>query len=135
MASGTVRLFVYGSLKRGGLHHGELTALGALFVAEAETRPGYRLEALGEYLALVPVDPPVAPTAADTQIVSGELFEMPAAALPALDAFEGDAYTRAVVKVRLPSANAVKAQYQEHPEKIAEEAVDKRALAYFKKAR
>jgi gamma-glutamylcyclotransferase (GGCT)/AIG2-like uncharacterized protein YtfP len=114
MASATVRLFVYGSLKRGGLHHDELAAVGAVFVGEAQTLPGYRLESLGEYLALVAVIPPVAPTQA-TQTVPGELFEVPESQLPALDAFEGDAYIRGLVKLRgLPQQES---------------------LAYFKKAR
>jgi gamma-glutamylcyclotransferase (GGCT)/AIG2-like uncharacterized protein YtfP len=117
MASATVRLFVYGSLKRGGLHHDELEALGALFVGEAETLPGYRLEALGEYLALVAVSPGA------PGVVQGELFEVPEAQLPALDAFEGDTYTRGVVKVRLQPLGAAKPRHQEE------------SLAYFKKAR
>src|SRR6185369_8713827 len=49
LAMASVRLFVYGSLKRGGRHHDELE--GATFVGEASTLPGYRLEVLGEYLA------------------------------------------------------------------------------------
>ena len=52
---GSVRLFVYGSLKRGGRHHDELA--GAVFLGPATTVPGYRLEPLGEYLALVSVPP------------------------------------------------------------------------------
>jgi len=109
MASASVRLFVYGSLKRGGRHHEELA--GATFLGEAETVPGYRLEALGEYWALVPV---VRPAPGD--VVQGEVFEVPLAKLPALDAFEGDAYIRAPLALRGGSP--------------AQE-----SLAYFKKAR
>jgi len=112
-ASASVRLFVYGSLKRGGRHHDVLQAASARFLGEAETAPGYRLIALGEYLALVP-----APAARLTtpDVVQGELYEVPESQLPTLDAFEGDAYIRAAVNLRTPSA--------------AEE-----SLAYFKKAR
>jgi gamma-glutamylaminecyclotransferase len=94
MPSATVLLFVYGSLKRGGRHHEELA--GAPFVGPAETEPGYRLEALAgtEYLALVP-----APSGAAPSTVTGELFLVEESRLPALDAFEGDGYRRAEVKI------------------------------------
>ncbi len=96
MPSGTVLLFVYGSLKRGGRHHQELA--GAEFVGPAETEPGFRLEALQvegtEYLALVR-----ASTSASPVTVAGELFLVEESRLPALDAFEGDAYYRAEVKI------------------------------------
>jgi gamma-glutamylcyclotransferase (GGCT)/AIG2-like uncharacterized protein YtfP len=126
MACATVRLFVYGSLKRGGRHHDELQAAGATFLGEAETVPGYRLEALNEneteYLALVSTVS-TGPTAADApHVVSGELFEVPESRLPALDAFEGDAYIRGVVKLRDPRTRALAGASAE-------------SLAYFKKAR
>jgi gamma-glutamylcyclotransferase (GGCT)/AIG2-like uncharacterized protein YtfP len=111
MPSASVHLFVYGSLKRGGRHHDELD--GATFLGLAETGPGYRLEPLGEYLALVP-EPGEAGA-----IVPGELFEVPLAKLPALDAFEGDAYMRGEVPVRL----------------IAESAETRLVLSYLRKAR
>jgi gamma-glutamylcyclotransferase (GGCT)/AIG2-like uncharacterized protein YtfP len=132
MACATVRLFVYGSLKRGGRHHDELQAAGATFLGEAETVPGYRLEALNAtedetgYLALVSTVS-TAPTAAEApHVVSGELFEVPESQLPALDAFEGDAYSRGVVKLRAP-----------REAREARTVVDDSAesLAYFKKAR
>ncbi len=40
---GWVRLFVYGSLKRGRAHHDRLEAARARFVCEARTAPGYEL--------------------------------------------------------------------------------------------
>lgn len=110
MASASVRLFVYGSLKRFGRHHDVLQAASAQLLREAETAPGYRLETLGEYLALVPVAHP-----AEADVVQGELYELPKSQLAALDAFEGDAYTRGVVKLR--------------HEAVAE------SLAYFKRSR
>lgn len=111
-----VRLFVYGSLKRGGRHHDVLQAAGATFLAEAETAPGYRLSALDEtdeYLALE------RSTAGAPEVVQGELYEVPESQLPALDAFEGDAYIRGRLEtVKLRAPNAVE-----------------ESLAYFKKAR
>jgi gamma-glutamylaminecyclotransferase len=83
------RLFVYGSLKRGGRHHAELG--GAPFLGEARTLVGYALEPLDEYLALVTV-----PGAGE---VSGELFEVDEELLVELDRFEGPAYARTPLTV------------------------------------
>jgi gamma-glutamylcyclotransferase (GGCT)/AIG2-like uncharacterized protein YtfP len=88
-----VRLFVYGSLKRGGLHHDELR--GAPFLGEAQTVPGYALTEHGPYWAMV---------ADGAGVVRGELFDVPAELLPALDEFEGPAYRRA--EVALSSAHS-----------------------------
>lgn len=110
------RLFVYGSLKRGGLHHEELS--GATFLGEAETVPGYRLESLGQYLALVSGSESSA-SRAESGVVRGELFEVPDAQLPALDAFEGDAYIRGPLMLR----------------RLLLHAAEEESLAYFKKAR
>jgi gamma-glutamylcyclotransferase (GGCT)/AIG2-like uncharacterized protein YtfP len=106
-----VRLFVYGSLKRGGRHHDELA--GAVFLGPATTLPGYRLEPLGEYLALVAAPPELAAA------VPGELYELDESKLSALDAFEGDAYERDNVRLA--------GQLDEND--------DENALAYFRKAR
>jgi len=86
-----VRLFVYGSLRRGERHHEELR--GARFLGEFETEPGYALTAVGEYRALI-VDP------TGTGVVRGELFEVDPAFLPTLDDFEGEAYLRRELAVR-----------------------------------
>ena len=86
----SVRLFVYGSLKRAGRHHDQLK--GARFLGEVETLAGYALEPLGDYLALVAV-----PGAGS---VSGELFEIRRSLLTALDDFEGAAYIRRQVGLR-----------------------------------
>lgn len=145
MPSASVHLFVYGSLKRGGRHHDELE--GATFLGLAETGPGYRLEPLGEYLALVP--------AAGEGCVPGELFEVPLAKLPALDAFEGDAYERGELPVRLlpplpllliePPASATPARPasatparprpRPRPRRPRNSAGTSFALAYLRKAR
>ncbi len=102
--SASVQLFVYGSLKRGGRHHHELA--GAAFLGPAETIAGYRLEPLGEYLSLVSLRDRRGPSAStDGSTVQGELFELPASKLPALDAFEGDSYVRGEVQVRFRRTN------------------------------
>jgi gamma-glutamylcyclotransferase (GGCT)/AIG2-like uncharacterized protein YtfP len=87
----SITLFVYGSLKRGAQHHDELC--DAPFLGEASTRPGYRVELVGGYLALIK-------DSSCSDSVSGELFEISAALLPALDAFEGDGYERRPVSLQ-----------------------------------
>jgi gamma-glutamylcyclotransferase (GGCT)/AIG2-like uncharacterized protein YtfP len=104
-----VRLFVYGSLKRDGRHHDELKH--ATFLGEAQTLPGYALEALGEYLALVP-------TPDGRGVVRGELFELPETTLEGLDDFEGAAYYRATLRLDAEQSSEFSL-----------------ALAYLKKAR
>jgi len=115
----SVRLFVYGSLKRGGRHHAELR--GARFVAEARTAPGYALPELSStYLALVGPNFTLAglQKGEEGEGIPGELFELSSADMPALDEFEGDDYERR--KVTLSA---------EHSGGFRE------ALAYFRKAR
>jgi gamma-glutamylaminecyclotransferase len=117
---GSVYLFVYGSLKRGGRHHDELR--GSKCLGSAKTLPGYSLAHLGDYLALIKPEPdaelePGAPRATETA-VSGELFEIDEALLPALDELEGDDYERA--EVALDASQSAHLRF---------------ALAYFKKAR
>jgi gamma-glutamylcyclotransferase (GGCT)/AIG2-like uncharacterized protein YtfP len=92
----SITLFVYGSLKRGAVHHAQLR--GAQFLGEARTAPGHRVELLGGYLALIK-------DASDPGCVSGELFEIDEALLVELDAFEGDAYERRAVVLE-PAAAA-----------------------------
>lgn len=99
-------LFVYGSLKRGRANHHELA--GAEYVQAACTAPRFALRLIGGYPALVPGSRPV----------SGELFRVPASALPALDEFEGPAYVREEIELdgggraeaylsRIPNAGAL----------------------------
>jgi gamma-glutamylaminecyclotransferase len=76
------RLFVYGSLKRGYVHHAELS--GARFLGEAVTEPKYELVSLGPYPGLV----------FGRSIVYGELYALGATALLGLDDFEGALYER-----------------------------------------
>jgi gamma-glutamylcyclotransferase (GGCT)/AIG2-like uncharacterized protein YtfP len=78
-------LFVYGSLRRGGSNHRELS--GARFLGETRTAANYALARIGEYPALV----------AGTENVSGELYAVDDALLEELDAFEGEAYIRGLI--------------------------------------
>ena len=111
-------LFVYGSLKRGERHHDELRSGGAKFLREATTEPGYALvPGPGDYFALVR-------TNQATQ-VPGELFEVDAALLQALDAFEGEEYCRALIRVTA----RVTAPETSETSGLSE------ALAYLQKAR
>ena len=70
------RLFVYGTLKRGG-RNVHLMA-GGRFVGEATTAPRYALLALDSHPGLV----------AGELAVRGEVWEVPADTLARLDAFE-----------------------------------------------
>jgi gamma-glutamylaminecyclotransferase len=80
-------LFAYGSLKRGGSNQHELRP--ARFVAQVTTAPRYALRLLFGYPLLVP----------GALAIRGELFELPTAYLPALDAFEGEAYERCEIEL------------------------------------
>lgn len=77
---GSVRLFVYGTLKRGGRNHGLLR--GQTFLCQAITQPQYRLYDTGAYPCLVR-EP------ARGLRICGELWEVSEAAMPALDELEG----------------------------------------------
>ncbi len=82
-----VRLFVYGSLRRGHEHHAELD--GARYVGAAVTEPRYRIIQRGAYPALV----------AGTDAVKGEVYAVESETLARLDAFEGEDYRRASVQL------------------------------------
>lgn len=81
-----VRLFVYGSLKRGFENHAALE--GAEFLTEVRTAPHYRLFDMGAYPALC---------AHGSLSVTGELYLVPLELFARLDAFEGAQYERASV--------------------------------------
>lgn len=70
-------LFVYGSLKRGARHHGEIADLP--FLGTSRTAARYGLTQHGEYPGLVP----------GSDSVSGELYEVTTDHLTRLDEFEG----------------------------------------------
>jgi gamma-glutamylcyclotransferase (GGCT)/AIG2-like uncharacterized protein YtfP len=81
-------IFVYGSLLQGEPNHGQLQ--GATALGSARTAPRFTLVHVGEFPALV---------AGGADAVSGELYEVDAAHLTRLDAFEGhpDHYVRMTV--------------------------------------
>jgi gamma-glutamylcyclotransferase (GGCT)/AIG2-like uncharacterized protein YtfP len=104
---GSVYLFVYGSLKRGGLHHDELAGCGgSRCLGVAQTLPGYGLVRAGDgdYLALV--------ADGSDGVVSGELFEVPDSLLARLDEFEGADYERAEVALATGQGQAALATGQ-----------------------
>jgi gamma-glutamylaminecyclotransferase len=80
-----VRLFVYGTLQRGEPAHRLLEA--ARFVGAARTAPGFELVDFGDYPALA--------RGGGGQI-AGELYEVMAEVLVAIDVYEGcpDLYVR-----------------------------------------
>ncbi|MFO0842543.1 MAG: gamma-glutamylcyclotransferase family protein [Gemmataceae bacterium] len=79
-STGTFRLFVYGTLKRGGCRHAALASQRCL--GEAKTTAGYALHNLGDYPGLV-----TCPEGG--QVVHGELYEVDHGLVDWLDATEG----------------------------------------------
>jgi gamma-glutamylaminecyclotransferase len=73
-------IFVYGTLKRQGENHGQLS--GQQFVGTARTAPGFRLYDVGGYPGMVRVP-------GDCDGVTGEVWSVDAGCLARLDAFEG----------------------------------------------
>lgn len=81
------RVFVYGTLLAGEANHGLLER--ARFVGEARTPAGYALHDLGAYPAMI---------AGGGDAVAGEVYEVDAATLAALDELEDHpAYYRRTV--------------------------------------
>jgi len=77
---GTFLLFVYGTLKRGGIRHGALARQRPL--GEAHTRALYALHDLGEYPGLVECH-------GAGQAAHGELYEVDRGMIDWLDRVEG----------------------------------------------
>lgn len=75
-----IRVFVYGTLKRGGSNHALLA--GQQFLGEARTVPGYTLHSLGDYPGMVR-------SADASHDVTGELWLVDDACLQQLDKLEG----------------------------------------------
>ena len=93
--SGGARVFVYGTLKRGGCNHHLLT--GQRFITGARTLPVYRLYDLGGYPGMVIADPGVS--------IAGEIWQVSAPCLAALDELESvdeGEYTRERVLLAAP---------------------------------
>jgi len=91
------RVFVYGTLKRGGENHHYLAY--QQFLGAARTTAGYTLFSLGDYPGMVRA-------AADTAGVTGELWAVDAACLQQLDLLEGvneGLYERGSIKLAAPS--------------------------------
>jgi len=83
-------VFVYGTLKRGGVNHAWIEA--QQFVAEARTVPAYRMYDLGGYPGMV--------RSADGISIQGEIWSVDEAGLAQLDVLEdtaGGEYERVVV--------------------------------------
>ncbi len=93
------RIFVYGTLKRGGSNHPVLA--GQKFLGEARTARGYVLHSLGDFPGMVRTDPP------DRQ-VAGEVWLVDPAGHALLDELEGVAeglYERVAVQLEAPFAD------------------------------
>ncbi|MEQ9321645.1 MAG: gamma-glutamylcyclotransferase family protein [Polyangiaceae bacterium] len=86
----TTRVFVYGTLMRGGLYHALIA--GGRYVGEATTEAGYRLYDLGPYPAL---------RREGGGVVVGEIYDVDAVTLAELDRLEGhpDYYRRERVRL------------------------------------
>jgi gamma-glutamylcyclotransferase (GGCT)/AIG2-like uncharacterized protein YtfP len=94
------RVFVYGTLKRGGSNHGHLA--GQTFIAQARTVPEFRLYELSGYPGLI-FD------SAKGLSIHGEIWEVDADCLDKLDRLEGideGLYTRVPIRL-LPPNDAV----------------------------
>ncbi|HLV64474.1 MAG TPA: gamma-glutamylcyclotransferase family protein [Polyangiaceae bacterium] len=108
--SSTHLLFVYGTLRRGFRHHGQLR--GARFLGVVRTRPGYALVDFGPYPGLVE----------GARAIVGELYAVPSALVPALDAFEGDEYARGDVVLedgRVAEAYLVRPEHRHRARPLA----------------
>ena len=74
------KIFVYGTLKRGGSNHHYLQ--DQTYIADAQTVPDYTLYQPADYPGLVPA-------ANDSAGVTGEVWEITLECLQAVDALEG----------------------------------------------
>jgi gamma-glutamylcyclotransferase (GGCT)/AIG2-like uncharacterized protein YtfP len=96
--SATIRLFVYGTLKRGFANERELAH--AVFERVAATAPGHALYDLGAYPALV---------LEGSGVVQGEVYRVPVSALARLDEFEGCPELYQVAEVLLDDGTTARA--------------------------
>jgi gamma-glutamylaminecyclotransferase len=98
-------VFVYGTLKRGGVNHGFLA--GQQFMGIARTQAGYQLYDLEGFPGMVP-------DSADHDGVTGEVWAVDAATLAALDELEGlreGLYRREPIALQPPFADHVVESY------------------------
>jgi gamma-glutamylcyclotransferase (GGCT)/AIG2-like uncharacterized protein YtfP len=97
------RIFLYGTLKRGGASHHFL--VGQRYVDKARTAAEYRLYLLDGYPGLVP-------SPRDGRSIEGEIWEVEPACLARLDEWEGTEiglFARAAVRL-LPPYNQTGAE-------------------------
>ena len=80
MSSDSFRLFVYGTLMRGGCRHYVLAS--QRYLGLAQTEPCYSLHHFGEH-------PGIVRAAGEGHAVHGELYEVARSLIPHLDAVEG----------------------------------------------
>lgn len=74
-----MKLFVYGTLLRGGVNHERLVRNGCKFISSAITQPKYSMFHNGAYPAITD----------GTQRIKGEIYSVPDAAWESLDGLEG----------------------------------------------
>jgi gamma-glutamylcyclotransferase (GGCT)/AIG2-like uncharacterized protein YtfP len=105
----TFKLFVYGTLMRGGCRHHALA--DQVFLGSALTRPWYLLYDLGEHPGMVF-------PATGGRAVKGELYEVEAARLPLLEELEGapDWFQLAPVELQNVEGPVFSFFYQLNPE-------------------
>lgn len=103
----TFRLFVYGTLKRGGVRHHVLAH--CRFLGSALTRPLYALHDLGAYPGLIPHG--------EGQVVEGELYEVPLSLRENLDRVEGapDWFNLAPIELQGEDGPALAYFFQQSP--------------------
>ncbi len=93
-----MKLFIYGTLKRGHSRAGAMN--GQRFLGNAQTASKYRIFDCGEYPALVEADGGVS--------IEGELWEVDGACLDVLDELEGTSsnlFHRGTVELQPPHEN------------------------------
>jgi gamma-glutamylcyclotransferase (GGCT)/AIG2-like uncharacterized protein YtfP len=100
------RLFVYGTLMRGGCRHALLDKQS--FLGEARTLPLYALHDLGAYPGMVAQHE-------GGQAIWGELYAVARTMLPALDETEGAPTLFRLAPVKLEGGNAWAYLYQGNP--------------------
>jgi gamma-glutamylcyclotransferase (GGCT)/AIG2-like uncharacterized protein YtfP len=94
MDKNCVKIFVYGTLKRGGQLNGHLE--GQQFVGVAKTAPGYILYNLGWFPGMQKTG---------TAQVSGELWKVQDSHLRQLDLVEGSYFKRTPIELDFPYQN------------------------------
>jgi molybdenum cofactor cytidylyltransferase len=106
-SQGTLLLFVYGTLRRGGLRH--VVLAGQRFRCEAVTKPQYLLYDFGTHPGLVVAE-------AGGRAIRGELYEVERRLIPRLDMIEGapESYRREPVEIE-DEASPVDAYFCRRP--------------------